>query len=447
LHWKKFRGLLNKNKDLILGNRELTEKIVIGTNDSYLKEDQGRYSIHISLFSSELEIINLFSLVLPSLSRKDFVERELRSAVPQNIIVRDLVGLSKNEIQNVSAKLSQATSTVDFNNDRKFAQIYLSNYFAVVPEGMVIDIRSSSTEIAHQLVMAITARRMWTKEVEPLLFSLSLTMVYQSGVFSGEELIEVIDFVKKNTNTIKSVTNSVSKFYVGKKFDYNLQNGEILLNFKASENEITGFLLKTVPTKVNFNFDAAKKNLLLSFSNRNLNLDQIVFHFNPSAETLAQIRLFTENVVPYLHVDKMNELGIKILHLTLTEPSSLVSSSVLFAKMGTGIDSAHEINAILANTQIRWIHEELMREIQDYASRSGISISSSTGIYPALSVNKGLVDFKTWLFEKNIDYWTIHRIQTINLVLDQSTTTQIKSNILILNLVDFSKEKIEKILK
>ncbi len=441
-NYHRILDLLMRQQSRIHEQLTLLEGIMIdGTTQI---EPQGaRYIVHLGYNISENDLVDLISLALPNQHHHREAERRFALAMrPNTISVVDLIGFRGGDIDAISSKLAEVATAVDFSSDSTFTTLQLSNTFAIVPSGMLINVSADADTIAQEIRAGIRARGYWQNEVVPTLRTLALEMTYQPGVFNAEQLMQVSEFAKRTARMIKGIPSVMRIFVVGHRFNADLAAKTMLLDYKASDLEVSNQIVRLkepAPTVVDF--AVSKEGLLNALKDRNAQILQVEVDMPATAENIELVKRFTEQVVPLLDIESLNKLGYRVLQLNAVEVAS--TQAVLSIRLPA---SYSELNYRFASLLTMREFADLTEAVNLEVARMGVPLAMST-LIASQPVNKGLKDIKLWLSEKASDYLLSKRVQSVTVIVDSTAVSTFKTGLLTINLSDFSKERIERLLK
>jgi hypothetical protein len=441
-NYHRILDLLARQQSRIHAQLGLLDAIIIdGTNQ--IEPSGSRYIMHLSFNISERDLEQLVTLVLPDQHNRREVERRFSVAMrPHTVSIVDLVGFKGAEIDDVAGKLTAIAGAVDFTNDATFTTLQLAGVFAIVPSGMLVNINVDADTIAMEIRAGIRARGIWNNEVLPVLRLHALNLSYQPGVFTPDQFMDVCEFTKRTASLIKGIPSTITSFVIGHRFNADLANKMMLLDYKATDVQLSEEIVRTkepAPTVVDFTL--SKQNLLTALQARSSQILKVEIDMPASAENVDLLKHFTEAVVPLIDVEQMNKLGYRVMQLTAIEMPS--TQALLSIRLPA---SATELNYKFAGMLTMREFADLTEGIAFESSRMNIPMSL-TGLVASQPVNKGLKDLKLWLSEKSADYLSTKRVQSVTVTLDSTAVSSLRNGLLTINLGDFSKERMERILK
>lgn len=439
--YNRILSLLHAHKELVLAHRDEIQRIVIGgsTGMSLIRD---RYEVDIGLFTSESDLVHLFTDHFSLYENADRKSTEFSQAIELSVV--DTVGLEGSAMKAAATKLRDIARAVNFTQDSGFRQLVLGNSgFAIMPSGMIININSDSGTIVNAIKLGIDARLTWAAFVAPLSQQLGLDFSFQPGVFDGNELQSVIDKVRSSATLISSTNHTFNHVMFGKRSDTDLGTGTILIDYRISSAEIVSALHKfDVPVSA-IDLEPIRAEIDLAFAARGFKFDRVIIDVPANATNLAALKSFRFNTAPNVQVEFLRKLHASVLHLGFDPIQFIAGSNALYLNLNS---SSANVDSYLGNLIFKsaFTTEDML--FQNYMGGLNISFTENVSYAASQEQNDRYANFIQW-FTTSMNAGSIISGKILSLRLsDDGSTAAFTGGILSVDLQTFDPAQIRIIL-
>lgn len=437
--------ILKRNRAIISKNVGDIEKIYI-SNDygSGIKTNfaiSNKAIVVISVHTTESEIIKYFNNDLAQSKKESILLAELNLATDLKII--DHVGITPESMPKIKEKLVMLSKDVNFKQSTGFTTLEIGNAYLMTPDGLVIDINSDYATLLSNVKESIEMRLRLERDVAPVLLKAGLNLSIQSGVFTPFEISQVLKFMASQAVIISTHGGEFNNFLVGKRWDFNLKSKIILIDYKATSDQIREKLAQLSTNNPDIDFLNVQESIKKSLAQSGLPLEAVILDLPKTAQALQDLK----NSIGFLNsptvITYAKQMGVKIINLNTVETRFVYGTKVFFIKVPLDATFELKVKQEILNNNLLLIKSE----IKSLANSKKVNLELEE-VVASESYFEDLKSLKIFLSDV-LDEKLISdsKLATIRTTRQVNTTTQFANGILIISFNDFDPIKTKNLLK